>query len=45
MAEWREFNIVHEAAFEGFPLPARSAFGSSGLALGARVETEATAAF
>lgn len=42
MAEWPRFN---EAYLEFFPdaAPARSAFGVSGLALGARVEIEAFA--
>lgn len=43
MADWAAFNTAYEAAFDGFPLPARSAFGCSGLGLGARVEIEATA--
>lgn len=39
MAEWQRFNAVY---LEFFPdaAPARSAFGSTGLALGARVEVE-----
>jgi 2-iminobutanoate/2-iminopropanoate deaminase len=42
MAEWAAMN---EAYLEFFPehLPARSAFGSTGLALGARVEIEVVA--
>jgi 2-iminobutanoate/2-iminopropanoate deaminase len=42
MAEWAQMNRVY---MEYFPdhLPTRSAFGTSGLALGARVEIEATA--
>ena len=39
MAEWPRFNAVYAAYFTQ-NLPARSAFGSSGLALGARVELE-----
>jgi 2-iminobutanoate/2-iminopropanoate deaminase len=42
MAEWQRFNTVY---LEFFPdaSPARCAFGTSGLALGARVEVEAFA--
>ncbi|MGD9923945.1 MAG: RidA family protein [Pseudorhodoplanes sp.] len=42
MAEWQRFNAVY---LEFFPdaSPARCAFGTSGLALGARVEVEAFA--
>jgi reactive intermediate/imine deaminase len=42
MADWPAFNEVWRGAFEK-PFPARSAFGASGLALGARVEVECTA--
>ncbi|NWG25787.1 MAG: RidA family protein [Pseudorhodoplanes sp.] len=43
MAEWPRFNAVY---LEFFPdaAPARSAFGATGLALGARVEVEVFAA-
>jgi reactive intermediate/imine deaminase len=44
MAEWPAFNAVYAAFFADVPLPARSAFGCAGLALGARVEIECTAA-
>ena len=44
MAEWPAFNAVYAEFFAGVPTPARSAFGCSGLALGARVEIECTAA-
>jgi reactive intermediate/imine deaminase len=44
MAEWPAFNAVYAAFFAGVPMPARSAFGCTGLALGARVEIECTAA-
>ncbi|WP_377153960.1 RidA family protein [Roseateles sp. UC29_93] len=44
MAEWGVFNEVYRAFFGDRPLPARSAFGCNGLALGARVEIECTAA-
>ena len=43
-AEWPAFNEVYADFFAGQPMPARSAFGCSGLALGARVEIECTAA-
>lgn len=42
MAEWPAFNEVYKGFFAD-DLPARSAFGASGLALGARVEIECTA--
>ena len=41
--EWGAFNEVYEAYFS-HPYPARSAFGTNGLALGARVEVECIAA-
>ena len=44
MSEWPAFNAVYAAFFAGVPTPARSAFGCTGLALGARVEIECTAA-
>jgi 2-iminobutanoate/2-iminopropanoate deaminase len=44
IAEWPAFNAVYGAFFAGHPMPARSAFGCAGLALGARVEIECTAA-
>jgi len=40
MAEWDAFNRVYVGYFEPGRLPARSAFGANGLALGARVELE-----
>jgi 2-iminobutanoate/2-iminopropanoate deaminase len=43
IAEWGRFNEVYKTFFEQ-PYPARSAFGASGLALGARVEVECIAA-
>ncbi len=43
MAEWPAFNAVY-VSFFGSTLPARSALGASGLALGARVELECVAA-
>ncbi len=44
IAEWPAFNAVYSEFFSDLPMPARSAFGCSGLALGARVEIECTAA-
>ena len=44
MSEWPDFNEVYAEFFAGHPMPARSAFGCNGLALGARVEIECTAA-
>lgn len=43
MAEWGAFNEVYQSFFSK-PYPVRSAFGTSGLALGARVEVECIAA-
>jgi enamine deaminase RidA (YjgF/YER057c/UK114 family) len=42
IAEWPRFNDIYREYFSE-PFPARSAFGASGLALGARVEVEAFA--
>lgn len=42
MAEWTEMNSVYVSFFEKH-LPARSSFGTTGLALGARVEIECIA--
>lgn len=42
MAEWPAFNEIYRSFFGGH-YPARSAFGVSGLALGARVEVECLA--
>jgi reactive intermediate/imine deaminase len=42
MGEWAQMNVEYVKCFSG-PLPARSAFGTSGLALGARVEIECMA--
>ena len=41
--EWAAFNEVYKAAFTP-PYPARSAMGTGGLAMGARVEVECIAA-
>lgn len=43
ISEWATFNEVYKTFFTA-PYPARSAFGASGLALGARVEVECVAA-
>lgn len=42
MGDWEAMNRAYLAAFEGHK-PARSCFGSSGLALGARIEIECVA--
>ncbi len=43
IAEWQAFNEVYVTFFKPDRLPARSAFGASGLALGARTEVECIA--
>lgn len=43
MSKWAEFNAVYVTYFKPGRLPARSAFGASGLALGASVEVECIA--
>ena len=43
MSEWAAMNEVYVGFFGDGELPARSSFGASGLALGARVEIEAIA--
>jgi reactive intermediate/imine deaminase len=43
MSEWAAFNRVYLTYFKPVRLPTRSAFGASGLALGARVELECVA--
>ena len=40
MKEWPAFNAIYASYFKKGHYPARSAFGVSGLALGARVELE-----
>jgi 2-iminobutanoate/2-iminopropanoate deaminase len=40
MAQWEAFNKIYVGYFKPDRLPARSAFGASALALGARVELE-----
>lgn len=42
ISKWSTFNDVYETFFDA-PYPARSAFGTTGLALGARVEVECLA--
>jgi len=43
MSKWADFNKVYVTYFDPERLPARSAFGASGLALGAQVEVECMA--
>jgi reactive intermediate/imine deaminase len=43
MAEWGAFNAVYVTYFKPGALPARSAFGADGLAMGALVEVECMA--
>jgi len=43
MSKWAEFNKVYVGYFDPDRLPARSAFGANGLALGALVELECCA--
>jgi reactive intermediate/imine deaminase len=43
MAEWPAMNEVYSTFFPADALPARSALGANGLALGARVEIECIA--
>ncbi|WP_253339350.1 RidA family protein [Sphingobium sp. OAS761] len=45
MADWPRFNAAYVPYFDGGRLPARSAFGAAGLALGAPLEVECIAAF
>ena len=45
MKEWAAFNKVYVTYFKPERLPARSAFGAAGLALGARVELECWAGY
>ena len=45
MAEWGEFNKVYVTYFPLDRLPARSAFGCSGLALGGKLEVECLARY
>ncbi|MHB1311286.1 MAG: RidA family protein [Gemmatimonadaceae bacterium] len=44
MKEWDRMNVVYQTFFKAPNYPARSAFGTSGLALNARVEIECMAA-
>jgi len=43
ISEWAAFNEIYQTYFTA-PYPARSAFGTAGLAIGARVEVECIAA-
>lgn len=43
MSKWADFNKVYVTYFKPGRLPARSAFGANGLALGAHVEVECMA--
>jgi enamine deaminase RidA (YjgF/YER057c/UK114 family) len=43
MTKWAEFNEVYLGYFRPDRLPARSALGANGLALGAQVEVECMA--
>ena len=43
MAKWDDFNKIYVTYFDPDRLPARSAFGTNGLALGAEVELECLA--
>ena len=43
MKDWPAFNRVYVGYFPGGQMPARSAFGANGLALGARLEIECQA--
>lgn len=45
MSRWQEFNAVYLEFFAADRLPARSAFGANGLALGAHMEVECMAYF
>ncbi len=40
MSKWQDFNKIYVGYFKPDRLPARSAFGASGLALGAQLEVE-----
>lgn len=45
MSEWDAFNAIYVGYFKPDRLPARSAFGCSGLALGGRLEVECLARY
>ncbi len=45
MTRWQEFNAVYLEFFHADRLPARSAFSTNGLALGAHLEVECMAYF
>jgi len=44
MSNWQRFNAIYVTYFQPGHLPARSAFGASGLAMGAALEVECIAA-
>ena len=43
MGKWADFNKVYVTYFKPGRLPARSAFGANGLALGGEIEVECMA--
>jgi reactive intermediate/imine deaminase len=45
MSEWPAFNAIYVTYFAPGRLPARSAFGANGLALGAKLEVECVARY
>ncbi len=45
MSEWSAFNAIYVAYFRPGRLPARSAFGCNGLALGGKLEVECVARY
>ncbi len=45
MSEWGAFNAIYGAYFRPGRLPARSAFGCNGLALGGKLEVECVARY
>jgi reactive intermediate/imine deaminase len=45
MKDWPRFNSTYVSYFKGMRLPARSAFGANGLALGAPLEVECIASY
>ncbi len=45
MAEWSAFNAIYVEYFKPDRLPARSAFGCNGLALGGKLEVECVARY
>ncbi|HEX7782144.1 MAG TPA: RidA family protein [Sphingobium sp.] len=45
MKDWPRFNAIYVSYFKGMRLPARSALGANGLAMGAPLEVECIASF